>query len=109
MSRKSSDEKIECRTPTPGKAPTRIPKWKYDAIRKAILAAAPKGGEGVRFADLPDVVVASLNDDVLSRLGSILWHVTTVKLHMETIGELERTPGATPQRVRRPARPTRAR
>jgi len=38
------DEKILCRTPAPGKAPTRIPKWKYDAARAAILKVLQREG-----------------------------------------------------------------
>ena len=29
------DDKIVCETPTPGKQPTRIDRWKYLAVRKA--------------------------------------------------------------------------
>ena len=33
-----AEERVECRTPNPGKPGiTRIPKWKFDAVRAAIL------------------------------------------------------------------------
>ncbi|MEZ6196417.1 MAG: hypothetical protein R3F20_11930 [Planctomycetota bacterium] len=95
------DDKITCRTPTPGKTPVRIPRWKYDALRAAILAATPRRGEGVLFGELSEAVADRLDDDVLSRLGSIPWHVTTVKLDLECRGELHRVAGARPQRLLR--------
>ena len=41
----SSDErKIVCQTPTPGKKPTRIAKWKYDLVRSTILKVVFRDG-----------------------------------------------------------------
>ena len=51
-----TDDKVTCRTPTPGKKPTRIDRWKYDLLRKAILKVVPKKGEGVDFWDLPRLI-----------------------------------------------------
>lgn len=90
-----------CSTPTPGKQGTRIPTWKYEAVRRAILAVVPETAEGVAFRDLPALVSAVLPVDIKTDLGSITWHTVTVKLHLEVIGEIQRLPGVTPQRLRR--------
>lgn len=92
------NEKVLCKTPTPGRAPTRIPKWKYDAVRAAILNVL-ESEEEVYFADLPEKTGALLDATMRSELGSLAWHVTTVKLHMETQGEIRRAPGKGRQRI----------
>lgn len=61
-------DRVECRTPTPQKKPTRIDRAKFEAVRAAILAAVPASGEGVPFADLPALVAANLGPDVLAEL-----------------------------------------
>ena len=91
-------EKVACRTPAEGRnGATNIPKWKFDAVRAAILdaAAAP-----VAFADLPEAVEARLAPADRERLGSLGWHVTTVKLELEVRGELERLPGGGRQTIK---------
>lgn len=92
---------VECRTPAPGRAGvTRVPAWKYAAVRQAILEAVTAAGpEGLAFALLPDAVAARLTGTVRDRLGSVRWHVTTVKLNMEVEGELRRLPGHRSQRL----------
>lgn len=97
-----SEDRIVCHTPTPGKKPTSIPAWKYDALREAILTVVPSAKPGIPAGDLPSLVAPLLSDDLRSRLGSVTWHTTTVKLHMETIGELCRDPARQPQHVYRP-------
>lgn len=92
---------IECETPTPGKKGTRIPKWKYDAVRAAILKVVPSRQEGVAFRELPGLVAGTLSATDRRDLGSVTWHTVTVKLQLEVSGEIERVPGATPQRLRR--------
>ena len=59
---------------------------------------AGAGAEGFAFSGLADAVRDRLTADILDRLGSVGWHVTTVKLNMEVEGELRRLPGA-PQRL----------
>ena len=93
-----SSETIICKTPTPGKSPTRIPKWKYDAVRAAIVKLLSLEGE-IYFSELPEKVAATLDGETKAALGSIAWHVTTVKLHMETEGEIRRMPGKGRQRI----------
>jgi hypothetical protein len=95
-----NDEKITCRTPTAGKKPTRIHKWKYALIRSAILKAVPEGAD-ITFKDLPDLVAAQLSTEQKESIGSIAWYTTTVKLEMEVNGEIERIENVTPQQLRR--------
>ncbi len=97
----TQEEKVLCETPTPGKEGTRIPQWKYDAVRAAIRKVVPRGNEGIEFRELPHLVEEALPADARRKLGSVTWHTVTVKLHLEVIGELERIPGSKPQRIRR--------
>lgn len=94
-------QQVECRTPTPGKKPTRIDRWKFDAVRRAILKAVPRRGEGVLFRELPQRVRKLLAIEELERLGSVGWYTTTVKLELEVRGEIRRVGGASPQRLLR--------
>lgn len=95
-----SEPKVLCETPTPGREGTRIPTWKYDAVRAAIRRVVPRRREGIEFRTLPGLVQQALPSEVRERIGSIAWHTVTVKLHLEVIGEVERIPGSRPQRIR---------
>lgn len=95
-----NENKTLCRTPTPGGKPTRIPAWKYDTIAETIRAEIAAAGEhGMRFKDLPEAVAAHLDAEVAGRIGSIGWHVTTVKLEMEVRGEFVRRKSSDGQRL----------
>ena len=94
------EDKVICETPTLGKQPTRIDKWKYDLIRTAILAVAPSDDQGVEFSKLPKLIEGQISADDLKRLGSVPWYSTTVKLDMEVKGVIERVPRSKPQRLR---------
>ena len=94
------EQKVECRTPTPGSQRTRIPKWKYDAVREAIRAVVPRSKDGIEFRTLSTLVAKAMPVADRRKLGSVAWHTTTVKLHMEVIGELARVPDSRPQRLR---------
>jgi len=96
-----TETKVLCKTPTKGKQGTRIPKWKYDAIRKAIRKVVPANKTGIAFKDLSPLVAKALSKSERDELGSITWHTVTVKLHLEVIGEIERIAGESPQRIRR--------
>jgi hypothetical protein len=96
----SKEDKVLCETPTPGKQPTRIDRWKYDLVRAAILAVIPNNDEGIEFRDLPALVENQLDPADLENLGAVSWYTTTVKLDMEVKGEIERVPGSKPQRLR---------
>lgn len=96
----AEQDKVICETPTPGKKPTRIARWKYDLVREAILAVVPADDQGVEFNQLPKLVEGQLREGDLKRLGSVSWYTKTVKLDMEIKGEIERIPGSKPQRLR---------
>jgi len=84
-----SEERVMCRTPSVGRTgTTRIPKWKFDAVREAILQVLADGE--VPFSELTERAGAKLADDDRARLGSVGWHVTTVKLELEVRGEIRR-------------------
>jgi hypothetical protein len=97
----ADESKVVCETPTPGKKPTRIDRWKYELVRAAILDAVPAGDQCIEFRELPALVSARIPAEERGRLGSVSWYTTTVKLDLEVRGELERIPGSKPQRIKR--------
>ena len=101
MSSTSIDDKVTCRTPTPGKKPTRIDRWKFDTIQKAILKAVPRKGEGIAFRELTGLVKKQISSADQKRIGSLMWYTITVKLELEVRGELKRVEGTRPQRLLR--------
>lgn len=96
---KKNIDKVICQTPTPGKKPTRIDQWKYNAVRTAIRKVLTEKQDGVAFKDLSRLVSKELSQEELSNLGSAGWYTTTVKLDMEVKGEIERVIGSKPQRL----------
>jgi hypothetical protein len=88
-----------CRSPTPGAKPTRIPSWKFACVREAILAALPDALPGLPAQRLYERVAQGLPREDLEQLGSLRWHVTTVKLELEVAGEIARVPGVRPQHL----------
>jgi hypothetical protein len=98
---RADEPKVLCETPTPGKRPTRISKWKYDLVRSAILRAVPDDERGIEFRQLAGLVRDLISPDELDRLGSVSWYTTTVKLDLEVRGEIEMVPGSRPQALRR--------
>ena len=101
MPKTAAADKVLCRTPTPGKKPTRIDRWKFDAVRQALLKIVPKKGKGVVFFELPKLVQAKVPATERATLGNFSWYTTVVKLEMEVRGELRRVPDAQPQRLLR--------
>lgn len=99
QSTKRSEQLALCGTPTPGKQPTQIAKWKYDTVRSAILRILPRAEPGIEFRQLVRMVSKSLDHKTREALGSISWYTTTVKLEMEVNGEIQRTGGTRPQRL----------
>ena len=96
----TTDERITCHTPTPGKKPTRIHRWKYDLLRGIILDILDGKPDGVQFRSLPSLIEERLTSEQRASLGSVSWYTTTVKLDMEVKGDIERVPRATPQLLR---------
>ena len=92
---------VVCETPTPGKKPTRINKWKCDLVRAAILKVVPDNEEGIEFRQLAGLVHDLIPTDELVRLGPVSFYTTTVKLDLEVKGEIEWIPSSRPQRLRR--------
>ena len=86
-----AEAQVQTRHPDPAKRGPRIPRWKYEAVKRAILDT------------VPGLVSAALDPDELAALGSVSWHVTVVKLDLEARRLVERVPGASPQRLRRRA------
>lgn len=101
---KPEEDKISCYTPAKGRdGVVRIPSWKYNCVRRAILDAVEESEDGtVVFGDLAAIAVERLTSNQLAKLGSVKWHVTTVKLNMEVDGEIERVPRRKPQALRKP-------
>lgn len=93
------EEKVTCETPTEGKKPTRILKWKYESVKRAILKAIPQSSKGVLFKDLSKEVDANLSAEEKAKLGSIGWYTTCVKLDLEVKGIIKRLPGSSPQKL----------
>lgn len=90
------EEKVPCRTPTKGRdGVTNLPRWKFDLIREAIHAVLQDGDIG--FRDLTDAVRPRIPADRLAEIGSLGWHVTSVKLELEVRGEIARVAGKSPQ------------
>ena len=96
-----TEDRVECRTPAAGKTgSTRIVKWKYDAVRTAILDAVKDASDdGLAFKDLKEAVRTRMDEKDLENLGKLGWYTTTVKLNMEVEGELARLPKVSPQRI----------
>lgn len=97
----TEDDTVACRTPAEGRdGVTSVSRWKYDAVRRAILAAVDEAGRGgLPYARLPNAVADRLSPRERERLGSVGWHVTTVKLNMEVEREIGRIPGVIPQKL----------
>lgn len=74
---------------------------KYEPIRKAILASTPVNKEGIAFKELVASVSARVPQDLFPKRGSVSWYTKVVQLDLEAKGQIERIPGAVPQRVRR--------
>ena len=93
--------KTECRTPASDKnGVTRIPTWKYNTVREAILSAfACQKTSSISFSELRVAAKAYMPESSLVSLGSWGWHFTTVKLNMEVEGEIERVKDSSPQQL----------
>lgn len=94
------EEKILCRTPTPGKKPTRLDAARFAAYRTAILSVLRARREPVPFKELSALVKEHFDGNGTQPEGSVGWNVTTVKLELEVRGEIERLPEVTPQKLR---------
>lgn len=96
----ASRQLVHCKNPDPQKQGTNIPAWKFELIRKAILESLTGHPDGVPFKDLSTLVRSRLSRSEIDALGSISWHTTVVKLHLEAVTEIERVDGSRPQLLR---------
>ncbi len=94
-------EMIELENINEGVGNTRMEKGRYAIYREHILAAVPVTDEGISFKELIEKVRESIPDPMLPQLGSVTWHVTSVKLDLEAKGLIARIPKSKPQRLRR--------
>lgn len=101
----AKEPKVMCQTPSPGKKPTVIARWKYDVLRTAILSVLPDKAPGMPLRELPERVAALLEPGQRARMGSIAWHTTVVKLDLEVKGDVGRVAGAGEQRLVRRKKP----
>jgi hypothetical protein len=92
-------ERIQTLHPDPKKGGPRILRWKYDAVRQAILKLIPKSDPGVPFKELTGGVRSLLGEEVVEKLGSVSWYTVTVKLDLEARGEIVRVSDRGPQRL----------
>ncbi|MEM7597881.1 MAG: hypothetical protein AAF382_09295 [Pseudomonadota bacterium] len=93
-----TDARVACRTPSKGRdGASNIPRWKFDAVRAAILSSLEDGPMTIHA--VKDAVRRRMSDEDLSKLGSVLWHVMTVKLELEVRGEIARIEGSKPQQI----------
>ena len=78
------NETIFTEHPDPEKKGVKISRQKYDIIHEAIVAAIKINGPR-SLGELTEFAASSLGDGFD---GSIPWYITTVKLDMESRGEL---------------------
>jgi hypothetical protein len=71
-------------------------KAKYDLIRETILELIRDYGE----ISLTELLMRCEQMLVYKLEGSISWYTTWVKLDLESRGEIERVPNASPQKIR---------
>ena len=93
------EERVQLRHPEQGKAAPRIERWKYEALKRAILRVVPRKEPGLPFARLATAVARHLTRTERAKLGSVPWYAISVKLDLEARGFLRRIPGAAPQRL----------
>lgn len=86
-----------------GKNGVRIDRAKYDEMRKALLKAITRSGEGTGFRELPALVKPLLRKSVFGPGDSVHWYVVVVKQDLEARGEIVQLPGVKPQRLQKSA------
>jgi len=91
-------ERIRLRHPDRTKAGPNIERSRYELVRKQILALVPRSGPGIAWTDLRDAAHRGLGTRLAG--GNNWWYTSVVKLHLEAIGEIERS-GGSPQRLLR--------
>lgn len=93
----TASDRVVMQNPNTGRDDNTIAREIFEPVRYAILDAL-EDAEDVAFKDLTDEVVAR-TPAVLWSDRSPMWYTTTVKLHLEATGEIEKF--GKPQRLRR--------
>lgn len=78
-----------------------VTREKYAPVRRALLAAVPRGGDGITFSSLVRKLRPRLSRKLFPTTGSLMWYAKVVQLDLEKRGLLRRVRGAVPQRLRR--------
>lgn len=90
------ESRVAPRTPNQdASGATGIPEWKFNLLRSIIFAELSRGD--VMFSELASLLAARIKPEDKIRLGSLGWHVATVKLELAVRGEIQRVPGKAPQ------------
>lgn len=95
------DDTVACRTPSKGHhGTTPVPRWKFEAVRGAIIEALRVAGpKGLPSTKLATAVRMRLPQEDQARIGSVNWHTACVKLEMEVAGEIAPSRGGAPQQI----------
>lgn len=86
------DDKIEIENVNkPGKS-ERVDRAKYQAMRKALLAALPDEAPGLTVPDAKDALLPLLPDDLFPQGATAGWWLKAVQLDLEAKGVIKRAP-----------------
>ena len=87
-----ADDKIEIENVnTPGKT-ERVDRAKYQAMRKALLAALPEEAPGLTVPDAKEALLPLLPNDLFPQGATAGWWLKAVQLDLEVKGVIRRAP-----------------
>ncbi|MFC5421830.1 DUF6958 family protein [Bosea eneae] len=86
------DDKIEIENVNkPGKS-ERVDRAKYQAMRKALLAALPEEAPGLTVPDAKEALLPLLPDELFPQGATAGWWLKAVQLDLEAKGVIRRAP-----------------
>lgn len=86
------DDKIEIENVNkPGKS-ERVDRAKYQAMRKALLAALPEEAPGLTVPDAKEALLPLLPDELFPQGTTAGWWLKAVQLDLEAKGVIKRAP-----------------
>jgi hypothetical protein len=86
------DDKIEIENVNkPGKS-ERVDRAKYQAMRKALLAALPDEAPGLTVPDAKEALLPLLPDELFPQGATAGWWLKAVQLDLEAKGVIKRAP-----------------
>ena len=86
------DDKIEIENVNkPGKS-ERVDRAKYQAMRKALLAAVPDEAPGLTVPDAKEALLPLLPDELFPQGATAGWWLKAVQLDLEAKGVIKRAP-----------------